>query len=151
MRDVCADFGAELAEFTGRPEHVQLLVNFPPAVAISRLVDSFIGLSSRSLRLEFPDLWRHYGRASGRGRTSPDRPAARPSLSCTGAGPWAPVSPLGPWVPVGPVGPGGPAAPVAPAGPAGPVAPGPCWFQEMAVVPFGQFVPASCSTNTCKR
>jgi putative transposase len=38
MRDVCADFGAELREFNGEPEHVHLLVNFPPTVAISRLI-----------------------------------------------------------------------------------------------------------------
>jgi hypothetical protein len=33
-------FGAELAEFSGEAEHVHLLVNFPPTVAISRLVNS---------------------------------------------------------------------------------------------------------------
>jgi putative transposase len=31
---------AELAEFSGEAEHVHLLVNFPPTVAISRLVNS---------------------------------------------------------------------------------------------------------------
>jgi REP element-mobilizing transposase RayT len=45
--DVCADFGCELAEFNGEAEHVHLLVNFPPTVAISRLVNSFKGVSSR--------------------------------------------------------------------------------------------------------
>ncbi len=63
MRDVCADFGCELAEFNGEPEHVHLLVNFPPTVAISRLVNSLNGVSSRRLRQEFPDLRRHYWRA----------------------------------------------------------------------------------------
>ncbi len=29
MRDVCADFGAELREFNGETDHVHLLVNFP--------------------------------------------------------------------------------------------------------------------------
>jgi putative transposase len=62
MRDVCADFGAELAEFTREPEHVQLLVTFPPTVAISRLPNSLIGISSLRLRQELPDLWRHYWR-----------------------------------------------------------------------------------------
>lgn len=32
MRDVRADFGAELAEFHGDTNHVHLLVNFPPTV-----------------------------------------------------------------------------------------------------------------------
>jgi putative transposase len=63
MRDVCADFGAELREFNGEAEHVHLLVNFPPTVAISRLVNSLKGVSSRRLRQEFPDLARHYWRA----------------------------------------------------------------------------------------
>jgi Transposase IS200 like len=43
MRDVCADFRAELAEFNGESGHVHLLVNFPPTVAISRLVNSLKG------------------------------------------------------------------------------------------------------------
>jgi REP element-mobilizing transposase RayT len=34
---------------------VQLLVNFPPTVAISRLVNSLIRVSSLRLRQEFPD------------------------------------------------------------------------------------------------
>jgi Transposase IS200 like len=56
VRDVCADFGAELGEFNGQANHVHLLVNFPPTVAISRLVNSLKGVSSRRLRAEFPDL-----------------------------------------------------------------------------------------------
>jgi hypothetical protein len=32
MRDVCADFGVDLAEFQG-PGHVNLLLRFPPTVA----------------------------------------------------------------------------------------------------------------------
>ena len=63
MRAVCADFGCELVEFNGETEHVHLLVNFPPTVALSRLVNSLKGVSSRRLRQEFPDLARHYWRA----------------------------------------------------------------------------------------
>lgn len=61
--DVCADFGCELAEFSGEAEHVHLLVSFPPTVAISRLVNSLKDVSSRRLRREFPGLRRHYWRA----------------------------------------------------------------------------------------
>jgi putative transposase len=43
---------------------VHLLVNFPPKVPISRLVNSLKGVSSRRLRQEFPDLARHYWRAN---------------------------------------------------------------------------------------
>ena len=59
MRDVCADFEAELVEFNGESNHVHLLVNFPPKVAVSRLVNSLKGVSSRRMRQEFPDLRRH--------------------------------------------------------------------------------------------
>lgn len=63
MRAVCADFGTELAEFNGEANHVHLLVNFPPTVALSRLVNSLKGVSSRRMRQEFPDLARHYWQA----------------------------------------------------------------------------------------
>jgi putative transposase len=64
MRDVCADFETELAEFNGEANHVHLLVNFPPKVALSRLVNSLKGVSSRRMRQEFPELARHYYRAN---------------------------------------------------------------------------------------
>jgi putative transposase len=64
MGDVCADFEAELMEFNGENNHVHLLVNFPPKVAVARLVNSLKGVSSRRLRQEFPDLVRHYYRAN---------------------------------------------------------------------------------------
>jgi putative transposase len=63
MGAVCEDFGCELVEFNGETEHVHLLVNFPPTLAPSRLVNSLKGISSRQLRQEFPDLARHYWRA----------------------------------------------------------------------------------------
>jgi putative transposase len=64
MRDVCADFECELVEFNGENNHVHLLVNFPPKVALSKLVNSLKGVSSRRMRHEFPDLVRHYYRAN---------------------------------------------------------------------------------------
>ncbi|MDI3417486.1 IS200/IS605 family transposase [Streptomyces luteolus] len=63
MRDVCADFECELVEFNGEKNHVHLLVNFPPKVALSKLVNSLKGVSSRRLRQEYPELVRHYWRA----------------------------------------------------------------------------------------
>lgn len=60
MREVCGDFETELAEFNGESNHVHLLVNFPPKVAVSRLVNSLKGVSSRRMRREFPELERHY-------------------------------------------------------------------------------------------
>jgi putative transposase len=64
MRAVCADFECELAEFNGENNHIHLHVNFPPKVALSKLVNSLKGVSSRRMRQEFPDLMRHYYRAT---------------------------------------------------------------------------------------
>jgi putative transposase len=50
MRAVCDDFGAQLREFNGEPDHVHLLIHHPPTIALSRLVNSFKGVSSRRLR-----------------------------------------------------------------------------------------------------
>ena len=63
MRAVCEDFEAELVEFNGENNHVHLLVNLPPKAAVSKLVNSLKGVSSRRLPQEFPDLVRHYWRA----------------------------------------------------------------------------------------
>ena len=63
MRAVCADFETELVEFNGETHHVHLLVNFPPKVALFRLVNSLKGVSSRRMRQEFPELARHYWKA----------------------------------------------------------------------------------------
>ncbi len=53
MRKVCADFGAQLREFSGEPDHVHLLAEYPPKVAVSALVNSLKGVSARRLRSEF--------------------------------------------------------------------------------------------------
>lgn len=53
---VCVDFEAELVEFNGEDDHVHLLVNYPPKVSISSLVNSLKGASSRVLRKQFPEL-----------------------------------------------------------------------------------------------
>lgn len=57
---VCADFGAELVEMDGEDDHVHILVNYPPKVAISSLVNSLKGVSSRRLRQKHPALVRRY-------------------------------------------------------------------------------------------
>ena len=53
MRNVCGDFSAELREFNGEDDHVHLLVEYPPKVAVSALVNSLKGVSARRLRSEF--------------------------------------------------------------------------------------------------
>ncbi|WP_328749033.1 IS200/IS605 family transposase [Streptomyces sp. NBC_00285] len=54
MRSVCTDFECELAEFNGGDNHVHLLVDFPPKVAVTKLVNSLKGVSSLRLRLGAP-------------------------------------------------------------------------------------------------
>lgn len=63
MRMVCADFETELVELNGEPDHGHILVNSPPKVAISKLVNSLKGVSSRRMRQEFPELAQHYWQA----------------------------------------------------------------------------------------
>lgn len=57
---VCEGFHVELAEFNGESDHVHLLVNFPPNVELSKLVNSLKGVSSRLLRKQFPELEKRY-------------------------------------------------------------------------------------------
>jgi putative transposase len=47
---VCNDFEAELVEFDGEDDQVHLLVHYPPKVAVSTLVNSRKGVSSRMIR-----------------------------------------------------------------------------------------------------
>ena len=47
---VCQDFEAELVEFDGEKDHVHLLINYPPKVSVSCLVNSLKGVSSRLIR-----------------------------------------------------------------------------------------------------
>ncbi|WP_327099601.1 IS200/IS605 family transposase [Nocardia vinacea] len=53
MRDVCTDFECELVEFNGDHDHVHLLIEYPPKVAVSKLVNSLEGVSARRLRDEY--------------------------------------------------------------------------------------------------
>ena len=50
FESVCTDFEAQLVEFDGEGDHVHLLVNYPPKVSISKLVNSLKGVSSRMIR-----------------------------------------------------------------------------------------------------
>ena len=50
LESVCTDSEAQLVEFDGEDDHVHLLVNYPPKVSISKLVNSLKGVSSRMIR-----------------------------------------------------------------------------------------------------
>lgn len=64
FQSVCKDFEALLVEFDGEKDHVHLLVNYPPKVSVTRLVNSLKGVSSRMIRKKnYPmirkSLWRN--------------------------------------------------------------------------------------------
>ena len=58
--ELCEKFEAELVEFEGERDHVHLLVHYSPKVALSKLVNSLKGVSSRLLRNEFTSIHRYY-------------------------------------------------------------------------------------------
>ena len=78
MAEACADFDATLAEFNREQDHVHLLVQYPPKVALSHLVNSLKGASSRRLRLEF------IGRIDSAGSRGRFWPPSHFSGSCGG-------------------------------------------------------------------
>ena len=76
---VCRDFGAALLEGGYERDHVHLLVEYPPKVSISALVNSLKGVSSRRARAcSFQEVRRAL---SGRALWSPSYCA----VSCGGA------------------------------------------------------------------
>src|SRR3990167_6329573 len=57
FKDICSDFAANLVEFDGEMDHVHLLVEYPPKVSVSKLVNSLKGVSSRYLRkIRYPSI-----------------------------------------------------------------------------------------------
>ena len=57
---ICQDFEAVLADSNGEDDYVHLLVEYPPKVALSTLVNSLKGVSSRRLRQQHPDIAARY-------------------------------------------------------------------------------------------
>jgi putative transposase len=57
---ICKDFEAELVECDGEDDHVHILVNYPPKVQLSKLVNSLKGVSSRRLRDMRPEITGRY-------------------------------------------------------------------------------------------
>lgn len=56
---MCDDFNALLVEFNGEDDHVHLLLEYPPTVTLSRLVNSLKGVTSRLVRARrFPEVQR---------------------------------------------------------------------------------------------
>jgi putative transposase len=57
MRTVCREVGVVAKEIDGEDDHVRLLIEYPPTVALLRLVNSLKCVSSRRLRArKFPEV-----------------------------------------------------------------------------------------------
>ena len=57
---VCADFEANRFEMDGEDDHMHLLVEYPPKVPVSSLVNSLKGVSGRMLRKERLEIQKRY-------------------------------------------------------------------------------------------
>ena len=60
MRGVATGFEVEVTEFNGEGDHVHLLINYPPKVCLSKLINSLKGVSSRKVRQKFPNIRYHW-------------------------------------------------------------------------------------------
>ncbi len=58
IHEVVAECGGQVIQLETMPDHVHLLMEVPPTVAMSKLIQKLKGRSSRQLRLEFPHLRR---------------------------------------------------------------------------------------------
>ena len=52
--------GAELIALDGESDHIHLLIEYPPKLSVSGLVNALKGTSSRLLRKARPDIARRY-------------------------------------------------------------------------------------------
>jgi putative transposase len=54
--NTCEKWGSKLTDFNGEPDHVHLVIDFPPDVEISKLVNNLKTVSSRLIRKEFANV-----------------------------------------------------------------------------------------------
>lgn len=59
LKGVCDEFEVVLKEFNGEQDHVHVLIEYPPKVQLSKLINSLKGVSSRLLRKEYPVIQRY--------------------------------------------------------------------------------------------
>jgi len=60
FENVCKKINCELVEFNGEADHVHLLIEYPPRLALSKIVNSLKGVSSRILRKKYPIFKKEY-------------------------------------------------------------------------------------------
>lgn len=56
IREVCGELDIEVIQIAVRPEHVHILLQHPPKLSISKIVEKVKSLSSGRLRRQFPHL-----------------------------------------------------------------------------------------------
>ncbi len=64
FKKTCGRFETILTEFNGEADHVHLIVNYPPKVALSKLVQHLKGVSSRKLKQHHPEVANRYAKGS---------------------------------------------------------------------------------------
>jgi len=60
FENICTINNATLEEFDGESDHIHILVTYPPRIALSVLVNSLKGVSSRKLRQKFKVFQKEY-------------------------------------------------------------------------------------------
>ncbi len=58
LRTIASKHAMDILAFDVQPDHIHLLVSFPPALSIADAVKLLKGISARQLRLIFPELKR---------------------------------------------------------------------------------------------
>ncbi len=56
LASTCFKWGSKLTDFNGESDHVHLVIDFPPDVEISKLVNNLKTVSSRLIRKEFAEV-----------------------------------------------------------------------------------------------
>ena len=56
VAEICKDFGAELKECNGEGDHVHMLIQYPPTVQLSKMVNNLKSVTSRRMRANFIDI-----------------------------------------------------------------------------------------------
>ena len=62
VAEVCKSFNAELKECNGEADHIHMLIQYPPTVQLSKLVNNLKSVSSRRMRGDFIDLRAAYSK-----------------------------------------------------------------------------------------
>ncbi|MGP5011516.1 IS200/IS605 family transposase [Psychrobacter glacincola] len=62
VAEVCKSFDAELKECNGEADHIHMLIQYPPTVQLSKLVNNLKSVTSRRMRGDFIELRAAYAK-----------------------------------------------------------------------------------------